>query len=116
MLAATVTITVLPDTDGDGVPNMIDVDDDGDGITDVLEGAPTRNSDGDALPDYIDIDSDNDGLPDIVEAQTTLGFQTPLNNELLTRVCAFTDSSNWGRRGCGGITAWGFAQDMLANG
>ncbi len=35
------------------------------------------DTDGDHIPDYLDIDSDNDGILDNVEAQTTDDFQTP---------------------------------------
>ena len=35
------------------------------------------DSDGDGLPDRLDIDSDNDGIPDNVEAQTTNGYISP---------------------------------------
>jgi len=72
-----------PDSDGDGVRNQIDLDDDNDGILDVDEGgldengdgfqdAGARDSDGDGTPDAIDLDSDNDGITDIAEAQTNL--------------------------------------------
>jgi hypothetical protein len=44
------------------------VDADGDGISDAIEGAPSRNTDGDSTPDYMDLDSDNDGFSDRVEA------------------------------------------------
>ena len=40
-------------------------DSDGDGISDVDEG--TGDSDGDTVPDYLDLDSDGDGIPDIDE-------------------------------------------------
>ncbi len=53
------------------------LDTDGDGISDLIEGAPTRNSDGDATPDYQDTDSDNDGYSDRVEAARGYpGFST----------------------------------------
>ncbi len=35
------------------------------------------DTDGDTIPDYLDIDSDNDGILDNVEAQTTTGFIPP---------------------------------------
>ena len=54
------------DTDGDGVPDAVDVDADNDGIPTVLESADDRDKDG--VPDYLDLDSDNDGIPDRVEA------------------------------------------------
>ncbi|GEM_PF-6551248 len=62
------------DTDGDGVGNNADTDDDNDGISDVMELQADFNSldpnqtpadwDGDGLPDVIDTDDDNDGLLD----------------------------------------------------
>lgn len=45
-------------------PHDQDLDDDG--IPNDLEG--TRDSDGDQIPDYLDLDSDNDGWFDILEA------------------------------------------------
>lgn len=78
---------VTVDTDGDGVPDHIDLDDDNDGILDSVEdensdgdGDPTTNptdTDSDGIPDYLDLDSDNDGIPDIIEAQTTTGYVAP---------------------------------------
>jgi Ig-like domain CHU_C associated/Secretion system C-terminal sorting domain len=105
----------LPDFDSDGVPNYLDLDSDNDGIpdileagaadvnnddvvdgftdvngnglTDVYEGAlailktgadvnsdgkadsyPNKNNDTDFRPNAYDLDSDNDGIPDVVEA------------------------------------------------
>jgi len=59
------------DTDGDGTPDYLDTDSDGDGIPDSVEAGadPTKpvDTDGDGLPDYRDLDSDNDGVPDSVE-------------------------------------------------
>jgi hypothetical protein len=45
-----------------------DGDDDGDGISNRDEGAPHVDTDGDGIPDYLDLDSDNDGIPDYREA------------------------------------------------
>jgi uncharacterized repeat protein (TIGR01451 family) len=56
-----------PDSDGDGIPNATDIDDDNDGILDGDEG--TGDLDGDGIPNRLDIDSDNDGLPDLLESQ-----------------------------------------------
>jgi hypothetical protein len=50
------------DTDGDGTPDLLDTDDDGDGIPTAQEGQV--DSDGDGTPDYLDTDSDNDGTLD----------------------------------------------------
>ncbi len=81
------TVTLYTDTDGDTVPDHIDVDDDGDGIIDVVEDEnldgddnPATNptdTDGDGVPNYHDKDSDNDGILDIVEAQTTANYIEP---------------------------------------
>jgi large repetitive protein len=54
------------DTDGDGVPNFKDLDDDNDGILDTIEG--DADADGDGIINRLDLDSDNDGIPDVVEA------------------------------------------------
>jgi hypothetical protein len=58
------------DTDGDDIPNIYDLDDDNDGITDLVEldGNPTRDTDGDGIIDSLDLDSDNDGLLDLLES------------------------------------------------
>jgi cysteine-rich repeat protein len=39
--------------------------------------ATDKDSDGDNVPDHLDLDSDNDGIPDNVEAQTTAGYIPP---------------------------------------
>ncbi len=60
------------DRDLDGIPNYLDTDSDGDGLSDTDEAGndPSlpRNSDADDTPDFLDLDSDNDGLADEVEA------------------------------------------------
>ena len=71
---ATVTITIgdkTPDTDGDGIDDITDLDDDNDGILDTEEGDGSIDTDGDTIPDSLDPDSDNDGCPDVVEAGFT---------------------------------------------
>ncbi len=54
------------DTDGDGIPNYYDFDDDGDNVLTSTELGPDplnpRDSDGDLIPDYLDTDDDNDGI------------------------------------------------------
>ena len=93
------------DTDGDQIPDYLDIDTDNDGILDNREaqdtagyigpsGAdlnrnglddaygnggvdPPLNTDNDTKPDFRDIDSDNDGIPDNVEGQSTAGYVAP---------------------------------------
>ncbi len=50
------------------VPSGPCTDQDRDGISDAIEGAPNADTDGDGTPDYRDTDSDNDGFSDAVEA------------------------------------------------
>ena len=60
-----------PDTDGDGIPDFADVDDDGDGVLTKYE-VPDKNGDGspndaldsdqESVPNYLDIDDDDDGI------------------------------------------------------
>lgn len=81
---------VPPDTDGDGIPDTLDIDSDGDGKTDFEESGGFGDNDGDGLVDdktdtngdgYLDIfdpdhggtplmivDSNGDGLPDRLDA------------------------------------------------
>ena len=87
----------IPDTDGDLIPNYLDLDSDNDGIPDNIEAQSTLgyiapngtfdsngvdsnytvglapiDSDIDLVPDYIDLDSDNEGADDTTEAGLTL--------------------------------------------
>ena len=66
------TPLLIPDTDGDGTVDMLDVDSDGDGIPDEVEAgsepAEPLDSDGDGVPNFQEQDSDNDGIADSVEA------------------------------------------------
>ena len=57
------------DTDGDGIGNNEDTDDDGDGVSDEedafpLDPAETLDSDGDGVGNNADSDDDNDGVSD----------------------------------------------------
>ncbi|MCB0647883.1 MAG: hypothetical protein KDC49_14540, partial [Saprospiraceae bacterium] len=65
------------DTDGDGIADDTDLDDDNDGIPDVVEGP--GDTDGDGIPDRIDLDSDNDGITDVIEG----GGSDPDNNGII---------------------------------
>lgn len=64
-LVDAVSLQSCPDTDDDGVPDLADLDSDGDTIEDNIEG--TGDPDEDGLPNYRDLDSDGDGIPDETE-------------------------------------------------
>ena len=65
-----VTVINSEDWDEDGIPDNIDLDDDNDGILDILEGEDI-DTDGDGIPNSKDTDSDGDGCYDAVEAGYT---------------------------------------------
>ena len=67
----------LQDTDDDGIYDETDLDDDGDGILDSVEGI--SDSDLDGIINSLDLDSDNDGIPDNIEGQSTSGYIAPSN-------------------------------------
>ena len=63
------TIAAAQDTDGDGIPNDLDTDDDNDGTPDTdddfpLDDSEDTDTDGDGTGDNADTDDDNDGTPD----------------------------------------------------
>lgn len=85
-------VCVPKDSDGDGIPDQLDIDSDNDGILDLIEaqintakiysGIDSNNNgldnnfepgftpidtDNDGVPNYLDLDSDNDGILDFVE-------------------------------------------------
>ena len=73
-------LIVLPDTDGDGIPDIIEGngDSDGDGIADSLDtdsdndGIPD-NDEENSLPPLTGIDSDSDGIDDAIDVDETGG-------------------------------------------
>ena len=113
------------DTDSDGVPDCLDLDDDNDGDPDETDCAPTNkdihagaselcnglddncvggvdegfpNADGDSKPDCLDDDDDGDGDPDVTDCE-------PLNSlvsSLLSEVCDGKDND------CSGAADEGF--------
>ena len=75
------------DTDEDGIPDYLDLDDDGDNVKTSIEIAsagddPTadgyRDSDGDGIPNYLDSDDDEDGVP--TKMEVTQANQDPASN------------------------------------
>jgi hypothetical protein len=71
------TITILNDTDHDLIADSTDSDDDGDGISDLIEGNGTRNTDVDEVADSLDTDSDNDNIGDAIEGHDANGDGQP---------------------------------------
>lgn len=95
--------TCVPkDSDGDGIPDQIDLDSDNDGIPDFIEaqdndfiayepidenrdgisdvfgnGLTPFDNDNDGIPDYLDLDSDNDGIYDAYESGSGITNLTP---------------------------------------
>ncbi len=65
--------TTFGDVDGDTIDAGDDLDSDGDGIDDAIEGSGDTDSDG--TPDYLDTDADGDGIDDADElaADTAVG-------------------------------------------
>ena len=84
---AWVFITRVPDNDCDGIADADDIDDDNDGIIDVVEGDRAIDSDHDGIPDSYDIDSDNDGIPDNIEGQAEHNYIPPTGRD--------TDGDGW---------------------
>ena len=70
-------LEVLPDNDRDNIPDIIDLDDDNDGILDTYEGI--FDEDGDGIPNHFDLDADGDGCYDVIEA----GFSDGDNDGIL---------------------------------
>jgi gliding motility-associated-like protein len=75
-----------PDTDGDGIPDFADIDDDDDGVLTKYE-VPDPNgdsipddaldSDQETVPNYLDIDDDDDGILTIHELPDQNGDGSP---------------------------------------
>ncbi|MFZ5475242.1 MAG: hypothetical protein ACOZNI_00580 [Myxococcota bacterium] len=72
------------DPDEDGIGNSADLDDDGDGLTDLWEigdACAQVDSDGDGRADRLDTDSDGDGASDATEAGTSVWEDTPADTD-----------------------------------
>jgi hypothetical protein len=75
------------DTDGDGRPDYLDDDSDGDSIRDLDEASdadpctPPADSNGDGIPDFRSEDADGDGIPDRVEAGDENPSTPPIDSD-----------------------------------
>jgi Bacterial Ig domain/Bacterial Ig-like domain len=67
----------LYDTDGDGLPNCQDPDDDNDGVLTINE--INKDTDNDGIKDYLDPDDDNDGI--LTRHEDTNGDSNWLNDD-----------------------------------
>ncbi|WP_425391371.1 T9SS type A sorting domain-containing protein [Ekhidna sp.] len=70
-------IDSFADATGDGLHDDYDPDVFGTTLLTGSITKRARNTDGDSLPDYLDIDTDGDGITDDVEAQTIAGYVAP---------------------------------------
>ena len=86
------TVTLDPDSDGDGLANSIDPDDDDDGVDDVddafpLNAAEQFDTDRDGIGNNEDLDDDNDGVSD--ERELALGRDPLLNEGVINSILQF---------------------------
>ena len=108
--ATAATPLANPDTDGDGIRNIDDIDSDNDGILDTIEAGgnvdatgkiigfadannnglsdnieatrlPNPDAEGDGRKNYLDIDADNDGITDNFEGQSSSAYIPPTNTD-----------------------------------
>ena len=109
--------TESADTDGDGVADNADIDDDNDGILDTYEDTAgvSNDIDGDGIVNSKDLDSDGDGCFDVSEA----GLSDPDGDGLLGDGFNLSDSSSYNfinhiqaNNGFGGI---GWSNDFEPN-
>ena len=73
---------LLADLDNDDIPDLLDLDDDGDGVYDFIDAFPrdsseTLDTDGDGVGNNTDSDDDNDGVADALDQFPTDASLTP---------------------------------------
>jgi predicted outer membrane repeat protein len=102
------------DTDQDGIPDVLDEDDDGDGVPTRSEGGGDR--DGDGLPDSLDPDSDGDGRGDGEESLDDSDCDgTPDRLDGTEGACVVAaESDRYRRQGCAVTPSAGASSSVLA--
>ncbi|WP_139958816.1 T9SS type A sorting domain-containing protein [Flavicella sediminum] len=77
--------------------------------------AACLDSDGDGVPDSLDLDSDNDGITDNVEAQSTAGFSAPTGTDTDGDGLddAYDDTVSGGAGGSNGIDPYNGDSDTI---
>jgi hypothetical protein len=80
------------DLDGDGDPDFMDPDTDGDDVPDKIEGGQGADADGDGIPNYRDKDSDGDYIPDSKEYTKGAGSSVNKNSDGVYHFKSFDSS------------------------
>ena len=75
--------SACPDSDGDGILDIHDLDDDNDGILDSNEGDGLIDTDSDGTPDSLDVDADNDGCFDMRMMPTLILRASPVTSTVM---------------------------------
>ena len=80
----TVKLDTSPDTGDTTAGPVDYDDADGDLIMDIHEGSETDDEDGDGTPNYLDTESDGDSINDRIEAGDTDPYTLPIDSETVT--------------------------------
>lgn len=104
-VSVTFTLSVLLDSDLDGIPDTLDTDDDNDGVADTQDAFPldpneSVDTDGDGIGNNADSDDDGDGMPDAWEIEHGLNPLDPndaqgdVDNDGRSNLDEFNEGSN----------------------
>ncbi|MCT2530930.1 S8 family serine peptidase [SAR92 clade bacterium H921] len=121
----------FPDLDEDGIADIVDNDDDGDGVNDLYDGFPrdsteTLDTDSDGIGNVADLDDDNDLVPDDRDPYPLDDTLTPptaaLTADLLSGTAPLTVVFDASESIAGYLNdsitlyAWNFDDGVMANG
>ncbi len=95
------------DVDGDGVPNWYDIDSDGDGVLDEIEGRGDR--DGDGIPEYLD----QYGIPNLLRNDKVISLSSYNPSEIFVK---YPENPSLDGRGTNGISEIGEGERLEENG